>query len=166
MLFIDISSNNFRPPCLAKLSYFINGLEMVKTGHSVLTRKYTILWKKDTFYEKRAPTVSPALYSITSLNVLHQNKALHNFRRKGQCSIGLENALKTFFKSFSNCRYIPQAHFKLVNIESLNIEFYWQKSIQLTSVVVTCYLLKIKNYLAVHLYFIIWKASNRSFIYG
>ena len=54
--------------------------------------------KKDTFFEKRASKISPPPYSIPFLSVLHQNKAFHNFRKRGQRSVvernkGLENAL-------------------------------------------------------------------------
>ena len=49
------------------------------------------------FLKKRAPKISPP-YSIPFLSVLHQNKALHNFRKRVQPSIvkgniGLEYAL-------------------------------------------------------------------------
>ena len=41
--------------------------------------------------KKRAPEIpslpTPRLYSIPFLRVLHQNKALYNFRKKGQRSI-------------------------------------------------------------------------------
>ena len=54
--------------------------------------------KKGTFFEKGAPKISPSPYLISLLSVLHQNKALHNFRKRGQrwideCNIGLEYAL-------------------------------------------------------------------------
>ena len=56
----------------------------------------SILARKSTFFEKRAPKTLP--YSIPFLSVLHRNKALHNFWERGQHSIvkhniGLEYAL-------------------------------------------------------------------------
>ena len=56
--------------------------------------------KKSTFFEKRAPKISP--YSISFLSFLHQSKALYNFRKKGQLSIverniDLKYALYRFF---------------------------------------------------------------------
>ena len=41
--------------------------------------------KKGTCFEKRALKISP--YQIPFLSVLHQNKDLYNFRKKGQLSI-------------------------------------------------------------------------------
>ena len=41
--------------------------------------------KNSTFFEKRAPKISP--YSVPFLIVLHQIKALYNFRKKGRLSI-------------------------------------------------------------------------------
>ena len=56
--------------------------------------------KKEHFFEKRAPKIPLPPYSIPFLSVLHQNKALYNFRKRGQRSIlerniGLEYALKS-----------------------------------------------------------------------
>ena len=58
----------------------------------------SILARKDTFLKRRAPQFYPLPYSIPFLSVLHRNKALYNFRKKGQRSIveriiGLEYAL-------------------------------------------------------------------------
>ena len=36
------------------------------------------------FFEKREPKLSHTLFSIPFLSVLHQNKALHNFHKRGQ----------------------------------------------------------------------------------
>ena len=43
--------------------------------------------KKGTFFEKGAPKISPSPYSISFLSVLHQNKTLYNFPKRGQRSI-------------------------------------------------------------------------------
>ena len=51
-------------------------------------------WPKTTlFLKKKGPKISPPLYSIPFLSVLNQNKALHNFHRRGQHPIanGLKN---------------------------------------------------------------------------
>ena len=66
-----------------------------------MARKGTFLWKKSTFYKKGHQIFHPS-YSIPFLNVLHQNKALYNFHKRGQhsivkynieCNIGLEYTL-------------------------------------------------------------------------
>ena len=54
--------------------------------------------KKSTFLKKGPQNFPPPLYSIPFLRILHQNKALHNFRKRVQRSIverniGLEYAL-------------------------------------------------------------------------
>ena len=55
--------------------------------------------KKGHYFEKRAPRfhthARTHAHSIPFLNILHQNKAFHNFCKKGQrsiveCNIGLE----------------------------------------------------------------------------
>ena len=72
--------------------------------HSRLARKGTfyeksaIFYEKNTFFEIRAPKISPTPYSITFLSVLHQNKALYNSCKGGQHliverNIGLDYAL-------------------------------------------------------------------------
>ena len=75
------------------------------------------------FYEKRAlffekkkqhQTIHPTPYSILFLSVLYQNKALYNFRKRGEYSIvehnkGLEYALHSqinLIKFVEPCRYI------------------------------------------------------------
>ena len=40
--------------------------------------------KKETFFEKRPPKISSL---VSFLSGLYQNKALHDFRKKGQLSI-------------------------------------------------------------------------------
>ena len=47
--------------------------------HLVLARKGTLFWKKGT----KNSISSPLLYSIPVLCVVHQNKTLHNFCKKG-----------------------------------------------------------------------------------
>ena len=70
------------------------------TGHTldgqrlILAGKGIFFTKKDTFLIKKAPQP----YSIPFLSVLHQNKDLYNFQKRGQHSIvklyvGLEYAL-------------------------------------------------------------------------
>ena len=64
---------------------------------SILAIKGT-LYEKRHFFEKGAQKISPPPYSITLISVLHENKALHNFCKRGQhsiveCNIGLEYAL-------------------------------------------------------------------------
>ena len=65
-----------------------------------------VLARKGTFFNKRPQKFHPAPYSIPFLSALHQNKVLHNFRRRGQrsileCNIGLEYVLLRF--SARNC---------------------------------------------------------------
>ena len=56
------------------------------------------IFKKSTFYAKKGDQPLPyPPYSIPFLSVLHQNKALHNFRKSEQYSIGVEYALSTTF---------------------------------------------------------------------
>ena len=64
--------------------------------------------KKGTFQKKGPQKSHP--YSIPFLNVLHQNKALHNFCKRGQCliverNIGLEYALAAFKMLMQRCCY-------------------------------------------------------------
>ena len=66
--------------------------------HSILARKGNF-YEKGHFFKKRTPKIPPTPYSISFLSVLHQNKALHNFHKRGQHLIverntGLEYALK------------------------------------------------------------------------
>ena len=42
-----------------------------------------ILAKKATFFEKKGPKTFFTLYSILFLKVFHQNKAFHNFQKRG-----------------------------------------------------------------------------------
>ena len=49
----------------------------------ILVKKGTFLGKK----KKRARKNFTTPYSISFLSVLHQNKALHNFHKRGQCPI-------------------------------------------------------------------------------
>ena len=54
--------------------------------------------KRYPFLKKRIPEFYPCPYSIPILSVLHENKALHNFRQGGQhliveFNVGLEYAL-------------------------------------------------------------------------
>ena len=63
--------------------------KLVRT-YSRNLRQRLILARKDTFYEKRAPKISPPSpppYSVSFLSVLHQNKALHNFCKRMKCLI-------------------------------------------------------------------------------
>ena len=63
--------------------------KLVRT-YSRNLRQRLILARKDTFYEKRAPKISPpspSPYSVSFLSVLHQNKALHNFCKRMECLI-------------------------------------------------------------------------------
>ena len=57
------------------------------------------IFKKSTFYAKKGDQPPPPYppYSIPFLSVLHQNKALRNFRKSEQYSIGVEYALSTTF---------------------------------------------------------------------
>ena len=61
--------------------------------------------KKGIFLKKSPPSSPP--YSILVLNVLYQNKTLHNFHKRGQHLIGkhnidLEYALSTVQKIFKS----------------------------------------------------------------
>ena len=42
--------------------------------------------KKGHLFEKKAPRILPSPYSIPFLSVLHQNKALYSFHKRGQRS--------------------------------------------------------------------------------
>ena len=60
--------------------------------------QHSILAKKDTFFGKKGTKSFTPPFSIPFLSVVHQNKALYNFRKMGQYSIvqrniGLEYAL-------------------------------------------------------------------------
>ena len=46
-----------------------------------------LLYEKRHFFEKRPLKISPSPYSIPFLSVLHQNKALYNFHKRGQHSL-------------------------------------------------------------------------------
>ena len=66
-------------------------------GHFFM-KKGTFLKKKHKKFHASRPPRPPPPYSIPFLSVLHQNKALHNFHKRGQRSIverniGLEYAL-------------------------------------------------------------------------
>ena len=54
---------------------------------SILARKGTFLCKKGISLKKGPPKIHPSPYSIPFLSVLHQNKVLHNFRKREQRSI-------------------------------------------------------------------------------
>ena len=81
------------------------------------------------FYEKRAPKIPPN--SILFLDVLRQNKALYNFRKREQCSIverniSLEYDLISSYKTheqdcISKLRNIRVNNFHNVIIGTLNI---------------------------------------------
>ena len=65
--------------------------------------------KKGHFFEKKASKTSSPSYSIPFLSVLHQNKDLYKFRKRGQgerltieCSIGLEYALEAINLKLTN----------------------------------------------------------------
>ena len=49
--------------------------------------KHLILAKKGTFLKKNATKTLPPHLKSPFLSVLHQNKALHNFHKRGQHSI-------------------------------------------------------------------------------
>ena len=60
--------------------------------------QHSVLAKKGTFLKKRHQKFHPTSYSIPFLSVLHQNKVLYNFHKRGQHlivehNIGLEYAL-------------------------------------------------------------------------
>ena len=92
---------DFLSPLSPSEPFFKNqDLSLFLPGHSsILAREGTFLSEKRSFFEKRAPNISP-LFPIAFLRDLHQNKALHNFRKGRQRSIvqrniGLEYALLT-----------------------------------------------------------------------
>ena len=69
------------------------GIGRMNPGHILKLRavfdigqKGNFIMKKGTFFKKRAPKIPPP-YSIPFLSVLRQNKALYNFRKRGQRSI-------------------------------------------------------------------------------
>ena len=69
-----------------------NGFLIKKTTYSRNLGQHSIFARKGTFFKY------PRLYAIPFLSVLHQNKALHHFRKEGQlsiteCNTGLEYAL-------------------------------------------------------------------------
>ena len=81
--------------------YLVRAYSRNSGQHLIMARKGTFLWKKSTFYKKGHQIFHPS-YSIPFLNVLHQNKALYNFHKRGQhsivkynieCNIGLEYTL-------------------------------------------------------------------------
>ena len=82
----------------------------------------SILARKGTFFNKSAPKILPpssAHYSIPFLSVLHRNKALYNFRKRGQRSIvkhniGLEYALLVASNSHVS-RRLSHPYWKNVN---------------------------------------------------
>ena len=72
-----------------------NGTFSRNLGHHLILARKSTFYEKGHLFEKRAPTPP---YSISFLNVLYQNKALHNFCKGGQLTIvehniGLEYAL-------------------------------------------------------------------------
>ena len=74
------------------------GVETIRRTYSRNLGQRSILARKGNFFEKRASEISPTPHSIPFLSVLHQNNALHNFRKRGQRlivkrNIGLEYAL-------------------------------------------------------------------------
>ena len=66
--------------------------------------QHLILARKGTFLKKGHQQLYPLPYSFPFLSVLHQNKALHNFHKREQCSIverntGLEYTLLVVLNS-------------------------------------------------------------------
>ena len=60
--------------------------ELSIQGQSTKLGQRPLLAKKDTFFEKKKKNGTENLttpYSIPFLNVLHQNKASHNFHKRG-----------------------------------------------------------------------------------
>ena len=81
---------------------FFTDIDFCKPNDRTYSRnlgQHSILARKALFYEKRALFLKKGPpNAILFLGVLHQNKALHNFHKKGQasmveCNIGLEYAL-------------------------------------------------------------------------
>ena len=68
----------FVKPCI-----YIQGIFSKFRAAFDIGQKGTFLWKRELF-KKRAPKIFPTPYSTTFLSVLHQNKPLHNFRKRGQ----------------------------------------------------------------------------------